>query len=311
MLKILTFLENVFCWVAVAICLLVALLFPGKTIPLWIVTILLIVPITPVKKIRRDLFPFKLLRLLLAIILFLTSLLLTPTDDIQTVSDTLPVSEESEETETEIEETEQLPTPKIEETLHIHKETQEPEESESDILETTPPVFISKETETAEPEEIEITPPVSVPSEIKAPSTAPAETKVTQETETKAPEIKPQEILTPTSVPEETEPPITITHTDSSLTVENVCDLEGVAFFWAPSGNKVHLHSDCWSFQTGYIFAGTLEEAESVRTGGWCGICSKTANSETKTNPHATKEALADCYSYSDFLHGIPAKAFE
>lgn len=105
------------------------------------------------------------------------------------------------------------------------------------------------------------------------------------------------------------EPSVTILHEDSSMTPELIAQLEGAAFFWAPSGDKVHVDPACRSFKKGYTFAGTLDEAQSVRTDGWCGICSK--NSDSAFNSYATAEVLATCYTYSDFLNGIPSDAFD
>ena len=128
------------------------------------------------------------------------------------------------------------------------------------------------------------------------------------ETETVPPETKPAE-----TKPPETEPPkrtITITHKDSSLSPEMVEALEGVAAFWAPTGNKIHLNPFCRHFQ-GTVYAGTVAEANSVKDGGWCGTCSKNANENTKTNVNATPAVIADCYSYQDYLNQIPAEFFD
>lgn len=86
--------------------------------------------------------------------------------------------------------------------------------------------------------------------------------------------------------------------------------LEGIAFFWAPTGDKVHLDPNCRSFKKGFTFAGTLAEAQSVRTKGWCGFCAKGANANTTTNKQATASVLERCYSYNDYINGIPADAF-
>lgn len=107
----------------------------------------------------------------------------------------------------------------------------------------------------------------------------------------------------------DTAQPVVILHEDSSMTPALIEQLEGTAFFWAPSGNKIHINPTCRSFKKGYTFAGTLDEAQSVRTDGWCGICSKNAASST-SNSYAAAEILAACYTYSDFLAGIPADAF-
>lgn len=86
--------------------------------------------------------------------------------------------------------------------------------------------------------------------------------------------------------------------------------LEGIAFFWAPTGDKVHMDPNCRSFKTWYTFAGTLEEVRTVRTKGWCGYCAQDANGSTTTNPMATAAVLEKCYSYNDYINGIPADAF-
>ena len=143
------------------------------------------------------------------------------------------------------------------------------------------------------------------PPETKAPENKPPET---QKPETKAPETQPPETKAP-----ETEPPkktITITHKDSSLSPEMVEALEGVAAFWAPTGTKIHLNPFCRMFQ-GTVYAGTVEEANSVKLEGWCGVCSKYADENTKTNVNATPEVIADCYSYQDYLNQIPAEFFD
>jgi hypothetical protein len=108
-----------------------------------------------------------------------------------------------------------------------------------------------------------------------------------------------------------TEPPVVIVHEDSSLTPEMIAELEGIAIFWAPTGDKMHLNPECKSFKKGYTFAGTLGQAQSVRTGGWCGTCSKGATDNQTNNPRATKKALSACYSYSDYMNKIPAEAFQ
>lgn len=86
--------------------------------------------------------------------------------------------------------------------------------------------------------------------------------------------------------------------------------LVGVAFFWAPTGDKVHMDPNCRSFKKGYTYAGTLTQAKSVRTKGWCGYCAKGANASTTTNSAATAKALEKCYTYNDYLNGYPADAF-
>lgn len=106
----------------------------------------------------------------------------------------------------------------------------------------------------------------------------------------------------------ETEPSVVTLGETSSMTSELVAQLEGIAFFWAPSGEKIHVDPTCRSFKKGITYAGTLEEATSVRSGGWCGICSK--NVDTTYNFYATREILEACYTYNDFLSGIPSDAF-
>ncbi len=68
---------------------------------------------------------------------------------------------------------------------------------------------------------------------------------------------------------ENVESSIVIRSENSSMTPELVSQLEGIAFFWAPSGEKVHADPTCSSFRKGITFAGTLDEAKSVRSGGW------------------------------------------
>lgn len=185
---------------------------------------------------------------------------------------------------------------------------------ETEYLETVPP-------ETKPEPETE--PPETKKPETKAPETKPPETKEpkdkapvvivkpeTQPPETKKPETKPPETKKPETQPPETEPPITITHKDSSLSPELVKALDGVAAFWAPTGNRIHLNPFCRHFQ-GTVYAGTVEEANSVKDGGWCGTCSKNANENTKSNVNATPKVIADCYSYQDYLNQIPATAFD
>lgn len=95
------------------------------------------------------------------------------------------------------------------------------------------------------------------------------------------------------------------THSDSSMTEELAKSLEGIAVFWAPTGSKIHLDHECSSFKLGVAYAGTLDEAQSVRSGGWCGKCAK-GQGEYVKNYHATVDVILDCYTYSDYLNGIP-----
>lgn len=99
---------------------------------------------------------------------------------------------------------------------------------------------------------------------------------------------------------------IEITYADSGMTAERIAELTGVAVFWAPTGEKVHCNPECRTFKRGYTFAGTLEQARTVRSEGWCGICSKKV-----TYAYATAENLAECYTYEDFCAGIPDDAFK
>jgi hypothetical protein len=202
----------------------------------------------------------------------------------------------------EAEPEEQLPDRSLPETF-AETETEElielPTAAETEP-ETTPDKSIP-ETALPEPE----TKKETAPPETKAPETKPPETK---EPETKAPETQP-----PETKASETEPPkktITITHKDSSLSPEMVEALEGVAAFWAPTGTKIHLNPFCSRLQE-VVYAGTVEDANSVKDGGWCGVCSKYANENSRTNKNATPEVIADCYSLEDYLNKIPAEAFD
>lgn len=98
----------------------------------------------------------------------------------------------------------------------------------------------------------------------------------------------------------------------SSMTADKIEQLEGVAVFWAPTGNKIHLEHDCRSFKLGVAYAGTLREAQNVRTEGWCGYCAKYQSSSTySSNYNATAEILTGCYTYDDYLNGIPYYVFQ
>jgi hypothetical protein len=205
----------------------------------------------------------------------------------------LPTAEETEPPETETEPPSAVDSILAGLTAAITDLTETKPETTPDksIPETTPP----------EPE----TKKETAPPETKAPETKPPETK---KPETKAPETQPPETKAP-----ETEPPkktITITHKDSSLSPEMVEALEGVAAFWAPTGTKIHLNPFCSRLQE-VVYAGTVEDANSVKDGGWCGVCSKYANENSKTNKNATPEVIADCYSLEDYLNQIPAEFFD
>lgn len=195
-------------------------------------------------------------------------------------------------------------------TLSAETEVQEPETE-------TEPETLPPETQKPETKSPETKPPETKKPETKAPETKPEtkkpETKapvIVATPETKAPETKKAETKPPETKAPETEPPVTITHKDSTLSPELVEALDGVAAFWAPTGKKIHLDPFCRSFYE-VKYAGTVEEANTVKEGGWCGICSKDANENTKSNRNATPEVIADCYSYQDYINGIPAGAFD
>lgn len=159
-------------------------------------------------------------------------------------------------------------------------------------------------------EQINETPPETAPETIQetVPETVP-ETAPETVPET-VPEIVPE--TAPETAPETvTQPAITILHNDSSMTAELISQLEGIAVFWAPTGNKMHIKPDCRSFKKGYTYAGTYEEALSVRTDGWCGICSKGIEGAISSNGNATSNVLASCYTCSDYLSRVPAAAFD
>ncbi len=98
----------------------------------------------------------------------------------------------------------------------------------------------------------------------------------------------------------------------SSMTSELAGMLEGIAVFWTPSGEKIHLNPSCRSFEENTVrYAGTLEEAQTVRT-EWCKLCAEhlagtdTSEFYIKGNIYSTKEILLDSYTYSDYCNGIP-----
>ena len=99
----------------------------------------------------------------------------------------------------------------------------------------------------------------------------------------------------------------------SSMTTELAGMLEGIAVFWTPSGGKIHLNPSCRSFEDNIVrYAGTLEEAQTVRTEGWCRLCAEHLtemdNSDfyIEGNIYSTQEVLLDSYTYSDYCNGIP-----
>ncbi len=257
-----------------------------------------------------------------------------------------PFEEESEQTPTEIEsvtepyispETEPETEPYIPPEIESETEPYIPPETEPETEPYIPPETES-ETEPYIPPETKSETELYIPPETESATTAPigeemqwvwdntaaeaetfSETEYYSEPETYAnpepftetePYYEPETYAETEPEPEpETEPMVTVLHSDSSMTAERISELEEIAYFWAPSGNKVHINPDCRTFQKGYVFAGTLEQAESVRTEGFCGICSKSA---TRTgNIYATIGNLEKCYTYEDFSNGIPAEAFE
>jgi hypothetical protein len=107
------------------------------------------------------------------------------------------------------------------------------------------------------------------------------------------------------SVPEDTQ--------SSSMTEELAGMLENIAVFWSTADNKIHLEPTCTS---GTLFAGTIEEAQTVRTDGWCRRCAEHLDGTSnevfyiKGNAFAVTESLLDCYSFSDYLRKSPSDAF-
>lgn len=94
---------------------------------------------------------------------------------------------------------------------------------------------------------------------------------------------------------------------DSSMSFALAKSLENQAVYWAPTGSKMHAHSDCKSFKHGVAYVGNLEQAKAVRPDGWCGICAKGITDENYTE--RTAGGISDiekCYTYSDYLAGIP-----
>lgn len=99
--------------------------------------------------------------------------------------------------------------------------------------------------------------------------------------------------------------------TGSSMTDELAGLLENVAVFWSSGGQKLHLDPSCPTL--GEVrYAGTLEEGQSVRSGGWCMRCAEHLSGEensvfyVKGNVLATYESLIASYTYSDCKNGIP-----
>ncbi len=98
----------------------------------------------------------------------------------------------------------------------------------------------------------------------------------------------------------------------SSMTYQLAKTLENQAVYWAPTGNKLHAHSDCKSFQNGIAYVGTLEQGKSVRLDGWCGICAKSITDENyKSLTAGDISEIEECYTYSDYLAGLPVLTVE
>ncbi len=102
-----------------------------------------------------------------------------------------------------------------------------------------------------------------------------------------------------------TEESIEILHSDSSMTAERIAELEGIAVFWAPTGTKIH-DGHCQTFGLGVVYAGTMEQAQTVREGGLCKVCAKAKVSYFNANP----AFLSQCYTYEDYLNKIPYHAY-
>lgn len=92
----------------------------------------------------------------------------------------------------------------------------------------------------------------------------------------------------------------------STMTQARMNSLRGIAVFWAPTGNKIHSNPECRTFKNGVAYAGTYEQAVSVRTDGWCGIC----GDFTEINPRAVDYYLENCYTFEDYAAQIPADVF-
>ncbi len=85
----------------------------------------------------------------------------------------------------------------------------------------------------------------------------------------------------------ETEPAAVV-----GMTEERAQSLAGQAYYWAPSGTKIHTTPYCSSFR-GTVYAGTLTEAESVKDGGFCKRC-KTAEQSA--------EDIMQCHTYEEYM---------
>lgn len=278
----------------------VIVLIPDLSFILFLVMAAVSCPIPKYRSWIQSIMPHRAVRIIAALAAFLVALLICP--------DT-PVPEGIPDTETTARETTTETVDLLSKSVGVSVDPEPETVGETvDLLSKAP----QKETE-PETKKPETQPPETKKPETKAPETKAPETKapvVIVKAETQPPETKAPETKKPETQPPETEPPITITHKDSSLSPELVKALDGVAAFWAPTGNKIHLNPFCRHFQ-GTVYAGTVEEANSVKDGGWCGTCSKNANENTKSNVNATPKVIADCYSYQDYLNQIPATAFD
>lgn len=100
----------------------------------------------------------------------------------------------------------------------------------------------------------------------------------------------------------------------SSMTEELAGLLENLAVFWSSADNKIHLDPACPD--AAVLFAGTVEEAQTVRTDGWCRRCAEHLDGTDNTvfyikgNSFAVRETLISVYTYSDYLNGIPSEEF-
>ncbi len=83
----------------------------------------------------------------------------------------------------------------------------------------------------------------------------------------------------------------TVTPEGSTMTLEQAEALAGLAYYWAPSGTKIHTTPYCPSLRE-VVYAGTMAEAESAKDGGFCKRC--------KT-PNQTVEAILGCYTNEDY----------
>ena len=126
----------------------------------------------------------------------------------------------------------------------------------------------------------------------------PETTTVVPETETAVPETTTEKIIIP--LPLETKIATTAAQTTEE---EPVNELVGAAVFWATTGTKTHLNPYCSSFKYGFYY-GTYEQAITVRTNGWCKICSSTEKTGEYSgkNNLATNKAINEAKTYNDYL---------